>query len=121
MLAAGTSARAPRDVSTGTSGAGAAGLGSDGVSGLVGAFIGAALLDCKLGQINLLHGRVAENVVEAGDQFGADEIAGAGLFEIGQRFGGQRAASHVAQLRVVSAILFLKFGSVPTTERLTSK
>ena len=59
------------------------------------------LLDAELGDVKLLDGVFAEHVVEAVDQFRADEIPGARLFQVGQRLVCQGAHGHVAELGVV--------------------
>src|SRR5262249_32988055 len=64
------------------------------------------LLNGELGDVNLLH-HATEGCVELGKDFGADQVAGFGLFQVRDRFAGQDARSDVAQL--IGAFLPLLF------------
>src|SRR5437764_885618 len=85
--------RVPVEVSTEIS---SSGEPVGGVGGSVGYM--RLLLDGEFGEINFFNRAIAEDGVEAGDQFVADHVARAGFFQIGEGLGGQCALGHVAEL-----------------------
>src|SRR5450756_1232776 len=85
MSAALRGSRTPLCVNTMTSGAA---VGADSM----------ILLDAELGDIDFGDGIISQDVVESVDELGANQVAGAGFFEIGQRLGGEDAHRHICLL-----------------------